>query len=101
MDAWIPVILALLAFLTALVTATVTIVSKLGEVRTQVDGVHQQINSRMDQLVRTTEALAHAQGVNAGVEQEKAKAALILEGASKPVPPVVSPAPDPPPRSTS
>lgn len=60
---------------------------------TKVDGVHKQINSRMDELLAITKAQAHAEGVadeaarSAGVEtiRREAKAEVTT---SKPVDPL-------------
>lgn len=69
----ITIVSAVMPLLLAIVAGFVAIYSK-------VDGVHKQINSRMDELVASTRALAHAQGM--ADERERRETAVGLHTAA-------------------
>ena len=48
--------------LTALVVAVTALIAAVGVTYAQVRQTHKLVNSRMDELMTTTRALAHAQG---------------------------------------
>jgi len=73
MEGWAQIITAIMPLLLAIVAGFVAIYAK-------VDGVHKQINSRMDELVASTRALAHAQGV--ADERDRAGTASSLHAES-------------------
>jgi hypothetical protein len=69
--------------ITALMPLLLAIVAGFVAIYAKVDGVHKQINSRMDEFVASTRALAHAEGVTEERERTTAAGAQRAEGVAE------------------